>query len=69
MNVEEYMSARDAAEHLGYQYAYFINSVLGEGRIPGAIKWQNRWMIPKDVKAEEVRRSPGRPAKRDKEMR
>jgi len=60
------ISAEAAAEHLGYDYAYFVNDVLSKGRIPGAIKWQNRWMVPKDVEAKEVRRSAGRPAKGEK---
>lgn len=55
-----YISARDAAKQFGMEYTYLTRR-LKAGTIPGAKRIGRRYMVPANLKAEDVRRSPGRP--------
>lgn len=58
--MQGYITAREAAKKFGFEYTY-MTRLLNEGRVPGALKWQRDWLVPKDAKVEKL--SPGRKAK------
>lgn len=63
--VEGYETAQEAATRLGYAYTYFTTMLNEEGRVPGALRWHDRWMVPTGVTREQIERRAGRPRKGD----
>lgn len=51
--MEDYLSASKTAERLGVSDVT-IYSWCRQGRIPGAFKVSNMWLIPKDVKLDDI---------------
>jgi hypothetical protein len=55
-----YISAREAAEKLGYEYTHFTR-LLKADKVEGAVYWHG-YAIPEDISREEVStRKAGRP--------
>lgn len=60
--MQGYISAKEAAERLGYEYTHFTR-LLKAGKVPGAVYWHG-YAIPEDVSRENVQSANvGRPHK------
>ena len=51
----DYITVRQAAEKWGVKVRW-VQTILQDNRIPGAIRFGNAWMIPKDAEKPEDRR-------------
>lgn len=48
-----WLTAKQAAEACGYEYTWFTR-LLKEERVPGALFWEERWMIPDDITEADI---------------
>lgn len=62
--MEGYISAKDAAEKLGYEYTHFTR-LLKAGKVPGAVYWHG-YAIPHSLERKDIETGRvGRPRKQE----